>query len=80
MAELFKAQPENSFVQRGELFQSEAGKYGLIVGGTYKDFGNIEAAGLGELPFTGYERDFDAKYEYYIDPDTQLTLFIIEAC
>ena len=70
------ATSENSFIQRGELFQSEAGKYGLIAGGTYKDFGNIEAAGLGELPFTGYdERDFDAKYEYYIDPDTQLTLF-----
>ena len=67
---------ENSFVQRGEIFQSEAGKYGVIVGGTYKDFGDIDAAGLGELPYTGYdEYDFDAKLEYFLDESTKLTFF-----
>ena len=67
---------ENSFVQRGELYQSEAGKYGILLGGTYKNFGNIDAAGLGELPHTGYdEQDFDAKLEYFLDATTRLTLF-----
>ncbi len=67
---------ENSFIQRGEVFQSEAGKYGVIVGGTYKDFGDIEAAGLGKLPFTGYdEHDFDTKLEYFLAESTQLTFF-----
>ncbi len=53
------ATAENSIIQRGELSISEAGKYGLIIGGTIKDFGDIEAAGLGRLPFTGYD-DFNA--------------------
>ena len=67
---------ENSFIQRGEAFQSEAGKYGVIVGGTYKDFGDIDAAGQGELPYTGYdEYDFDAKFQYFLNPDTLLTFF-----
>ena len=67
---------ENSVIQRGEIYQSEAGKYGLLLGGTYKDFGNIDAAGLGELPYTGYdEQDFDTRYEHQLDADTQLTLF-----
>ena len=70
------ATAENSFIQRGEYSQSEAGKYGLIIGGTYKDFGDIDAADLGELPFTGYdEQDMDAKLEWFLNPDTKLTVF-----
>ena len=70
------ATAENSFIQRGEYSQSESGKYGFIIGGTFKDFGDIDAADLGELPFTGYDEwDMDAKLEWFLNPDTKLTLF-----
>ena len=44
---------DRSVIQRAEGSVSEAGKYGLMIGGTYKDFGDIDAAGLGRLPRTG---------------------------
>lgn len=70
------ASGENSFIQRNEYTVSEAGKYGFILGGTYKDFGNIRAADLGTLPFTGYDEwDVDAKLEVFLDEDTRLTVF-----
>lgn len=70
------ASGENSFIQRLEGSASEAGKYGLIIGGSYKDFGDIRAAGLGTLPRTGYgEWDFDARLEVFLNEDTRLTLF-----
>ncbi len=70
------ATAENSFIQRGEVSLSEAGKFGLIFGGSYKDFGDIEAAGLGTLPFTGYDEwDVDGKLEFFLNADTRLTLF-----
>ncbi len=67
---------EDSFIQRNEYTVSEAGKYGFILGGTYKDFGNIRAADYGQLPRTGYgEWDIDAKLELFLDEDTRLTFF-----
>lgn len=67
---------ENSYIQRNEVSVSEAGKYGLIIGGSFKDFGDIEAADLGTLPFTGYDEwDVDAKLELFLDETTRLTLF-----
>ena len=70
------ATAENSLIQRGEYSFSETGKYGLILGGTFKEFGDIKAADLGTLPFTGYgEWDLDAKLELFPTEDTRLTLF-----
>lgn len=67
---------ENSFVQRGELSYGVKDQWGLLIGGTYKDFGNIEAAELGELPFTGYDEwAGDAKLEIYLNPDNKITFF-----
>lgn len=67
---------ESSITQRAEYSISEAGKYGFIIGGTYKNFGDIDAAGLGRLPKTGYgEMDFDAKLELFLNRDTKLTFF-----
>lgn len=70
------ATAESSFIQRGEYSMSEAGKWGLIIGGTYKDFGDIEAAGFGKLPLTSYDEwDVDAKFELWLNEDTRLTFF-----
>lgn len=70
------ADGEDSFIQRNEYTVSEAGKFGFILGGTYKNFGDIRAAELGTLPFTGYDEwDMDAKLELFFNEDTRLTLF-----
>ena len=70
------ASGENSFIQRAEASLSDTGKYGLIIGGSYKDFGDIRAAGLGTLPNTAYQEwDFDAKLEVFLSENTRLTLF-----
>lgn len=70
------AHGEDSFIQRNEYTVSDAGKYGFIFGGTHKDFGDIRAAELGTLPFTGYDEwDIDAKLELFLNPDTRLTFF-----
>jgi hemoglobin/transferrin/lactoferrin receptor protein len=70
------ASAEDSIIQRNEVSVSEAGSYGLIIGATYKDFGDINAADLGRLPHTGYgEWDVDAKLELFFNPDTRLTFF-----
>ena len=55
---------------------SEADKVGLVIGGTFKDFGDIDAAGLGRLPRTGYDEwDVDGKLEVFLNESTRLTLF-----
>lgn len=70
------ASGERSFIQRGEASLSEAGRYGLIIGGTFKEFGDIQAAGLGRLPHTGYDEwNGDAKLELFLNENTRLTLF-----
>jgi len=67
---------EQSFLQRAEFSLSETDQYGLILGGTWKDFGNIRAADLGTLPKTGYDEwDVDIKLELFPSEDTRLTLF-----
>lgn len=67
---------EDSYIQRTEVTLSDAGNYGLLLGGSYKDFGDIRAAELGRLPHTGYEEwDVDAKLEWFPDDDTRVTLF-----
>ena len=70
------ASGEDSLIQRAEYSVSEAGEYGFILGGTYKDFGNIKAADLGTLPFTGYDEwDIDGKLEVLLNEDARLTVF-----
>ncbi len=66
---------EDSWTGRVEGSVSEWEKYGVFVGITGRSFGNIQAADLGELPYTGYdELGIDAKVEIFLDPDTKLTL------
>lgn len=69
------ATAENSWMGRMEASLSEWEKYGLFVGVTGRTFGDIEAADLGTLPNTGYdELGIDVKLEYFLDPDTKLTV------
>ncbi|MCV6605369.1 MAG: TonB-dependent receptor, partial [Porticoccaceae bacterium] len=46
---------ENSHLARSELALGVGGKWGLALGYSHKDFGDVEAADLGILPHTGYD-------------------------
>lgn len=50
-------------------------KWGLHLGLTYKDYGDIDDPAIGVLENTGYkELNFDAKFEWAINDDLQLTI------
>ena len=67
---------EQGYQGRIEGSVSEAGKAGFFIGGTWKDFGDLRAADLGELPQTGFgEWDGDAKFEVWLAPEQKLTLY-----
>jgi len=65
---------EDSLSLRGEATVSEAGKYGIIAGVTWRDFGDLRAADLGRLPKTGYsEQGGDVKAEWFTGPASRMT-------
>ena len=67
---------EDSYIGRVEGSLSEADRYGLFLGFSGKQFGDLRAADLGWLPNTGYDEwDIDGKLEWFLDPDTRLTVY-----
>jgi len=65
---------ERSHTYRGSLEVVQDGTVGLLVGGTFRDYGDLETGG-GRAPRTGYEElDFDAKLEWLIDDGVRLVL------
>jgi hemoglobin/transferrin/lactoferrin receptor protein len=69
------ATAERSWTGRIEGSVSEAGRYGLHVGLTGRTFGDLQAAGQGRLPNTGYdELGVDLKMEVFLEPETKLVL------
>lgn len=66
---------EDSWQARTEAYVSEDKSFGLFLGATLKQFGDIRAAGLGRLPKTGYDEfDFDARAEFWLDDALKFTL------
>ncbi len=67
---------ERSNVGRFELDVTEDEKIGVLIGGTFKQFGDLRAGrGTGEQPNTGYDEwDADFKLEYFFTPDTRLII------
>ena len=66
---------EQSWQTRGDYHIGEGGAWGLHLGGTWKDFGKVRAADLGELPFTGFtQRSYDARFDARLAENWTLTL------
>jgi len=62
---------ERSHTFRGELNLTYDDTFGLFSGGTYKQFGDLQA-GDGRKPKTGYsELAGDFKFEYFVNPETR---------
>ena len=65
---------EDSHIFYGHVDVALGEKGGLFLGGTTKDFGDIESGG-GPLPYTGYdENTFDGKLVYEFDNETKITV------
>jgi hemoglobin/transferrin/lactoferrin receptor protein len=50
-------------------------QWGIHLGLSWKDFGNVIAAGIGDQPKTGFEElSWDVKFQFHPDVDSTLTL------
>lgn len=64
-----------SHVGRLETIFGEGGKWGVLLGISVKDFGDIRDAGFGRYNNTGYsELDFDFRLDYAVSDSATLTL------
>lgn len=70
------ATAEESHTVRAEASGSLDDDVGVLLGGTWKDYGDLHGGeDVGRQPKTGYgELDWDAKLEYKVQPDTTLVL------
>lgn len=64
-----------SHVGRVEARFGEGGHWGILLGVTAKDFGDLRDSGVGRMRRTGYpEQNVDFKFELMLNPDVQVTL------
>ncbi len=70
------ASAERSETGRAEVYGTWDRKLGLYLGGSLRDFGDLEGGrSVGTQRDTGYDEwDGDFKAEYFINPDTKLVL------
>jgi hemoglobin/transferrin/lactoferrin receptor protein len=65
---------EDSHLGHAELSTGVGGKWGLHVDGSYGEFGDVRAAGLGRQPKTGYDQwSYNVRFDAALDPDWTLT-------
>lgn len=67
----------NSLSQTGRLDASvgEGGAFGIHVGATYRDFGDIRDSELGTMPKTGYQEfDYDLRMDVAVSDTATLTI------
>ncbi len=66
---------DRSIASRTAFDIGEGGSWGLRGGFTLRNYGDVRAAELGRLPYTGYsERAFDSRFDVALDPDWTATL------
>ena len=70
----YRTNGEGSHIGRIESSTGIGGQFGIMLGVTGKEFGDIEDSGIGRMRNTGYpELDLDFKVEAALGPDTTLT-------
>lgn len=71
----YRSNGEGSHVGRVESSFGVGGKYGVFLGLTGKDFGDIEDSAVGRMRNTGYpEQDLDFRFDLALSAGTTLTL------
>jgi hemoglobin/transferrin/lactoferrin receptor protein len=71
----YRSNGQGSHVGRLETEAGVGGKFGVWLGLSLKEFGDIEDSAIGLMRGTGYpEEDLDFRFDYAITPDSTLTL------
>jgi hemoglobin/transferrin/lactoferrin receptor protein len=71
----FRANGQGSHLGRLETDTGIGGQFGILLGLSAKDFGDIEDDALGRMRNTGYpEQDCDMRVDWAVTPDSTLTL------
>jgi len=71
----FRGNGRGSHLGRVEADTGIGGKFGVLLGYTAKEFGDIRDSSVGLMRGTGYpERDFDVKMDWAVSSDSTLTL------
>lgn len=70
----FRSNGEGSHIGRLEASMGVGGQYGLMVGVTGKDFGDIRDSGVGLMHNTGYpEQDLDLRFDMALSSNVTLS-------
>jgi hemoglobin/transferrin/lactoferrin receptor protein len=71
----FRSNGQGSSIGRLESEAGIGGKYGVWLGLSAKDYGDLEDADLGRMEGTGYpEENLDFRFDWAVTPDSTLTL------
>lgn len=71
----FRSNGQGSHLGRLETETGVGGQFGLLLGLSAKDFGDIEDAAVGRMRNTGYpEQDLDLRIDWAVTADSTLTL------
>jgi hemoglobin/transferrin/lactoferrin receptor protein len=70
----YRTNGEGSHIGRLEAETGVGGKFGIMLGATIKEFGDIEDSAVGTMKGTGYpEQDFDLKAQWAVNTDSTIT-------
>lgn len=70
----FRSNGQGSHQGRIEMETGVGGNFGVLLGVSAKDFGDIEDSEIGRMRGTGYpEQDYDLRLDWAITPDSTLT-------
>ena len=71
----YRSNGQGSHIGRLETQTGVGGKFGLFLGLSAKDFGDIESDAIGRMKNTGHpEQDLDFRFDWATSPDSTLTL------
>jgi hemoglobin/transferrin/lactoferrin receptor protein len=71
----FRSNGQGSHIGRVETEAGVGGQYGILLGVSAKEFGDIEDSAVGRMKGTGYpEQDFDLRFDWAVSPDSTVTL------
>jgi hemoglobin/transferrin/lactoferrin receptor protein len=70
----FRSNGQGSHLGRIESDTGVGGKFGLLLGVSAKDFGDIEDSSVGRMHNTGYpEQDLDLRFDWSVTPESAIT-------
>ena len=70
----FRSNGQGSHQGRIEMEAGVGGNFGILLGTSLKDFGDIEDSAIGLMRGTGYpEQDYDLRADWAVTPDSTLT-------